>query len=253
MKADRDFVASLARGLNVIHAFANQHRELSIARVSQRAGITRAAARRYLHTLAALGYARTTDGTHYTLLPKVASIAQAYISANPLPGAAQPHLDRLAERVGEACSLAVLDGAEIMYLARAKSSSVMSPRFNVGGRLPAHCTSIGHVLLSWLPESEQQQRLHELRLIPYTTNTIAAAGELSDCLARARSAGYAIADQQLEPGFRSIAVPVLRGTQAVAGINVIVPVAHAAISEMAQRYLEPLLDAAADIGAALNT
>ena len=250
--ADRDFVASLARGLAVIQAFSNQQHTLTIAKISQKTGIARAAVRRYLHTLASLGYVVTEDGCRFSLLPKVVTLGQAYLSATPLPTIAQQHLDVLAEQVGEACSLGVLDGGDIVYLARAKSSSVMSPRFNVGGRLPAYCTSIGHVLLASLPPDVLESRLREVRFVPYTQRTIASPEQLREHLDGVREDGFSIADQQLETGFRTIAVAVRnRAGAVVAGINVIVPVGRASVAQMQARYFEPLMQTAEKLGAAL--
>jgi IclR family pca regulon transcriptional regulator len=251
-RGDRDFVESLARGLAVIQAFANQQHQLSIAKISRRTGIARAAVRRYLHTLARLGYVVTHDGHRFALLPKVASLGQTYLTATSLPTIAQAHLDGLAAQVGEACSLGVLDGVDIVYLARANSSSVMSPRFNVGGRLPAHCTSIGRVLLAELPGEVLEERLKSMRMLPYTQRTVASPEALRECLAEARAGGFAIADQQLEAGFRSIAVPVRnRANDVVAGINVIVPIQRSALEQLRTRYLQPLTEAAARLGTAL--
>jgi len=250
--ADRDFVASLARGLAVIQAFTNHQQRLTIAKISQRTGIARAAVRRYLHTLAELGFVVTHDGCRYSLLPKVISLGQAYLSATAMPPVVQAHLDALAEEVGEACSLAVLDHLDIVYVARANSSSVMSPRFNVGGRLPAHCTSIGRVLLADLPAGLLEHRLKAMRFIPYTSRTVRTPAALLECLASARDEGFAIADQQLEAGFRSIAVAVRNSAGDItAGLNVIVPVARASLDQMRARYLQPLTTAAAGLGAAL--
>jgi IclR family pca regulon transcriptional regulator len=250
--SDRDFVESLARGLAVLQAFANQQHQLSIAKISQKTGIARAAVRRYLHTLASLGYVVTPDGQRFALLPKVASLGQVYLSATALPTLAQRHLDILCEQVGEACSLGVLDGVDIVYLARANSSSVLSPRFNVGGRLPAYCTSIGLALLAELPEAVLEERIRSMTFLPYTPRTIASATALRDALARIRADGFAVADQQLEAGFRTIAVAVRnRAGNVVAGINVIVPVARTGLAQMPARYLQPLVEAAATLRTAL--
>lgn len=249
---DRDFVASLARGLAVIHAFTNQQRTLTISKISQRTGLARAAVRRYLHTLTSLGYVVTQDGCRFSLLPKVVTLGHAYLSATPLAAIAQPHLDALAERVGDGCSLAVLDGVDIFYIARANSSPVMSPRFNVGGRLPAHCTSIGRVLLASLAPEALEERLTEVRFVAYTARTIASPEAFREYLQEVRVKRFAIADQQLEAGFRSIAVPVReRGGAVVAGINVIVPVGRAAVAQMESRYLAALNETAQRLGEAL--
>ena len=251
-RGDRDFVESLARGLAVIQAFTNQQHQLSIAKISQKTGIARAAVRRYLHTLARLGYVMTRDGHRFSLLPKIVTLGQVYLSACALPALAQGPLDALGAEVGEACSLGLLDEVDMVYLARSSSSAVMSPRFNVGGRMPAHCTSIGLVLLAELEPHELEKRLRSARLLAYTERTLASAAALRECLAQVREEGFAIADQQLMSGIRSIAVPVRdRLGEAVAGINVIVPVHRANIAQMRERYLKPLAQAARTIGSLL--
>jgi IclR family pca regulon transcriptional regulator len=250
--SERDFVTSLARGLAVIQAFTNQQHEMSISKISQKTGIARAAVRRYLYTLASLGYVVTRDGCRFSLLPKVVTLGRAYLSATPLPTTAQQHLDVLAEEIGEACSLGVLDGVDIVYLARANSSSVMSPRFNVGERLPAYCTSIGHVLFANLASGVLEERLQQVRFVPYTRHTIISPATLLEYLGRVREEGFAIADQQLEAGFRTIAVPVRnRAQEIVAGINVIVPISRGATAQLKARYLGPLTETAGKLSEAL--
>jgi IclR family pca regulon transcriptional regulator len=250
---DRDFVTSLARGLAIVQAFANHRRTLTIAKISQKTGIARAAVRRYLHTLAELGYVTTLDGHGFSLSPKVLTLGNAYLSACSLPALAQQHLDALAHETGEAVSLGILDQVDMVYVARANSSAVMSSRFNVGARLPAYCTSIGHILLAELPRHELEERLSTMRFVPYTCHTIASAARLVEYLARVRENGHAIADQQFEVGFRSIAVPVSnRSGEALAGINVIVPIARTPVAQMASRYFRALRECASRLGEALE-
>ncbi len=153
LRDDPDFVTALARGLAVLLALSDKRRRMSIAQVSHRTGIPRAAARRSLHTLAKLGFVAVDDARRFYLRPRVLSFSHAYLSASPIAVLAQPILDRLGESLREACSLATLDGDEIVYLARSTSSRIMSPSLNVGRRLPAYCTSIGHVMLAHLPET----------------------------------------------------------------------------------------------------
>ncbi|MCM2337772.1 MAG: helix-turn-helix domain-containing protein [Lysobacter sp.] len=242
---DRDFVTALARGLAVIHAFTNQARQLSISQISYRTGITRAAVRRYLYTLTALGYARCQEGGRYSLTPKAVTLGNAYLSGMPLGGQAQPILDELAETVGEACSMAVLDGTEIVYLMRASSSRIMSPSLNVGSRLPAYATSIGHILLAHLPEAELASYFAQARFLPFTANTIVTEAGLRRAFETIREEGYAIADQQMEVGLSSIAVPVVdRDGNVISGINVIANSARITLAQLRSRFLQPLRDAA---------
>src|SRR6185369_2481193 len=165
---DPDFVTSLARGLAVMLALSDKKRRMSIAQVSLRTGIPRAAARRSLHTLSKLGFVAADDARRFYLRPRVLSFSHAYLSTSPLAVLAQPILDRLGEKLHEACSLAILDGDEIVYIARSASSRIMSPALNVGRRLPAYCTSIGHVMLAQLPEADLAAYLARVRFHPYT-------------------------------------------------------------------------------------
>jgi len=246
LAADRNFVTALARGLAVIQAFTNQGKQMSISQVSYRTGITRAAVRRYLHTLTALGYARCHDGTRFSLTPKTVSLGNAYLSGTPLSGKGQPVLDKLSETVGEACSMAVLDGLDIVYIARAASSRIMSPSLNVGNRLPAYATSIGMVLLAHLSETDLDAYLARAQFLPFTENTIVSPVELKKVLQQVKNQGYAIANQQMEIGLRSIAVPVRdKAGSVVSGINIIGPTTRMGIEHMRTRFL-PLLKEAAE-------
>ena len=249
---DPDFVTALARGLAVLLALSDKRRRMSIAQVSHRTGIPRAAARRSLHTLVRLGFAASDEARRFYLRPRVLSFSHGYLSASPLAVLAQPILDRLGESLLEACSLATLDGDEIVYLARSSSSRIMSPTLNVGRRLPAYCTSIGHVLLAHLPQQELDDYLGQVRFHPYTEYTPTSAAKLVRLLAAVRESGYAFASQQMEPRLCTLAVPVrdISGNY-VAGINVIRQGRLVGAAEMAERFLQPLQTAAAELGSLL--
>jgi IclR family pca regulon transcriptional regulator len=252
LAGDPNFMASLARGLAVIRGFSREKRHMSIAQLSQKTGIPRAAVRRCLYTLARLGYVTTVDGRNYSLQPKLLGLGHAYLSSTPLVVTAQPYLDRVSDQVNESCSLATLDGEEILYLARSVTSKIISVTLNVGGRLPAHCTSIGYVLLAHLPEAERERFLSEVKLRPYTERTITDPEKLRDQLHAVRQAGYAIADQLMELAVRSIAVPVRNAAgTVVAGMNVIVQAGQVSLRDMRTLYLPPLQAAAAELGAQL--
>jgi IclR family pca regulon transcriptional regulator len=249
---DPDFVTALARGLAVLLALSDKRRRMSIAQVSHRTGIPRAAARRSLHTLAKLGFVASDEARRFYLRPRVLSFSHGYLSASPLAVLAQPILDRLSESLREACSVATLDGDEIVYLARSSSSRIMSPALNVGRRLPAYCTSIGHVLLAHLPPHELDDYLGRVRFHPYTEHTPTSAAKLLPLLAAVRESGFAFASQQMEPRLCTLAVPVRDITgQYVAGINVILQGRLVTAAEMAGRFLQPLQDAAAELGSLL--
>lgn len=153
LTGDPDFMTSLARGLAVVQAFQERKRHLTIAQISHRTEIPRAAVRRCLHTLIKLGYA-TTDGRTYSLLPKVLTLGHAYLSSTPLAVSAQPYLDRMSEQLHEACNMATLEGDDILYIARsATTQRLISVDLSVGGRLPAYCTSMGRILLAALDDT----------------------------------------------------------------------------------------------------
>jgi IclR family pca regulon transcriptional regulator len=182
----------------------------------------------------------------------VLSLSHAYLSATPLVVLAQPIIDRLGESLHEACSLGILDGDEIVYLARSASSRIMSPALNVGRRLPAYCTSIGHVMLAHLPPQELDDYLSRTRFHPYTEHTLTSPEELRSVLKEMRDTGFAFASQQMELRLCTLAVPVRDiGGNFVAGMNVILQGRLVTASEMAARFAQPLQDAAAQLGSIL--
>ena len=249
---DPDFVTALGRGLAVMLALSDKKRRMSIAQVSHRTGIPRAAARRSLHTLSKLGFVAADETRRFYLRPRVLSFSHAYLSTSPLAVLAQPILDRLSERLHEACSLGILDGDEIVYLARSASSRIMSPALNVGRRLPAYCTSIGHAMLAHLPHHELESYLKRTRLYPYTEHTLTSPEKLRAVLREVRESGFAFASQQMEARLCTLAVPVRDiGGHYVAGINVILQGRLITASDMAARLGEPLQDAASELGSLL--
>lgn len=249
---DPDFVTALARGLAVLLTLSDKKRRMSIAQVSHRTGIPRAAARRSLHTLATLGFVAADEARRFYLRPRVLSFSHGYLSASPLAMLAQPILDRLGEALHEACSLATLDGDEIVYIARSATSRIMSPNLNVGRRLPAYCTSIGHVLLAHLPPEGLSEYLARARFHPYTEYTPASVEKLLPLLAAVRESGFAFASQLMEPRLCTLAVPV-RDTVGhyVAGINVILQGRLVTRGEMGERFYQPLAHAAMELGSLL--
>ncbi|TBY82421.1 IclR family transcriptional regulator domain-containing protein [Rhizobium leguminosarum] len=236
---ETDFVSGFARGLKVIEAFGETRQRLSIAEASKLTELDRATVRRSLLTLAELGYA-DYDGKFFTLTPKILRLGHAYLSATPLPALLQPHLDHLSEKAGQSASASVLDGTDIVYIARASQRRVMSINLTPGSRLPAYCASMGRVLLAALAESEARAILARSELKQNTPNTKTDPDELIAEFRRVRTEGYAIIDQELEIGLCSIAVPVDndRG-ETVAAINIGAPAALVPAAEM-ERYL-PLL------------
>jgi IclR family pca regulon transcriptional regulator len=252
MTSDPNYMASLARGLEVMRGFSREKRQMTIAQLAHKTGIPRASVRRCLYTLAQLGYVASDDGRNYALRPKVLGLGHAYLSSTPLVITAQPFLDRVSDAVNESCSLATLDGEDILYLARSVTSRIISVTLNVGSRLPAHCTSIGYVLLANLPPRELDQWLDAAELKAFTERTVTSREKLREELARVREQDYAVADRLMELAVRSIAVPVRNAAgTVVAGINVIVEAGRVSLRDMRSMYLPHLQAAAAELGAQL--
>ena len=238
-------MTSLARGLHVIRAFSGVDRRLTIADVSRATGLTRAVVRRCLYTLRELGYA-ATDGRNYSLQPRILNLGYAYLSTAPIPTAAQPVLEELSERLAEATSVAVLDDGAVVYLARAATRRIMAVTLGVGSRLPAYCTALGRVLLASLPAEQTAQELAKFELVAHTRFTVTSRRRLEEILDEARSEGFAVNDQELEVGLRSIAVPVRNVVGAtVAAMNVSTQASRVSRRELLEKGL-PLLKAAAE-------
>ena len=240
------FVQSLERGLAVIRAFGADDPELTLSDVARRTGLTRAAARRFLLTLADLGYVRS-DGRLFALTPRVLDLGYAYLSSLSLPEVAEPHLERLAAEVHESSSVSVLDGDEIVYVGRVPTSRIMRVAINVGTRFPAYATSMGRVLLAALEPEDLEAYLARAQIRPLTPRAIATPDELRGELARVRTQGWALVDQELEEGLRSIAVPIRNGSRVVAAVNVSAHASRASKDTVRKVLLPPLLRTAANI------
>jgi IclR family transcriptional regulator, pca regulon regulatory protein len=246
-----DFVQSLERGLAVIRAFDAAHPELTLSEVAAATGVTRAAARRFLLTLIDLGYVRT-DGRFFSLRARVLELGYAYLSGLSLPEVAEPHLEALVKDVNESSSVSVLDGDDLVYVARMPTSRIMTVAISVGTRFPAYATSMGRVLLAGLPPEELDEYLAKLRLERLTSRTVGSVTVLRTELKRIRAQGWALVDQELEEGLRSVAAPIRdRGGRTVAAINVSAHAARWSVDAMRRTLLPPLLATAAAIEAEL--
>jgi IclR family pca regulon transcriptional regulator len=248
---DPDYMLSLARGLSVIRAFGGRARG-SVAEIARVTSMSRAAVRRCLHTLCRLGYASQVDG-QYQLTPAILALGYAYLAGAPLTRAAQPILEQVSERLHESCSLAVLEGDEIVYVARAATRRILSISLSVGSRLPAFCTSMGRVILAFSEPEVRERFLARAPLQRHTTSTIVDRELLDAELLRIRAHGYAIVDQELEVGLRSLAVPVIGlDGRVVAAINVGVQAGRADRRTLQREFLPVLQQAAAEIATALG-
>jgi IclR family pca regulon transcriptional regulator len=243
---DRQFVQSLERGLSVIRALSAPEPQ-TLSDVARATGLTRAAARRFLLTLQQLGYVHLS-GTRFALTPQVLELGYAYLSSLTLPEVAQPHLEHLVEQIHESSSVSVLDGTDVVYVARVPTRRIMRVAISVGTRFPAYATSMGRVLLAGLEPGALTEVVEHSDLRPLTPETIHDQAELRAELDRVRAQGWALVDQELEPGLRSVAAPIRdRDGHVVAAINVSTQAARTDVTDVYDTLLPPLLSTAGAI------
>jgi IclR family pca regulon transcriptional regulator len=239
-----DFMLSLARGLQVIESFEGHREGRSIVEISQSTGLSRAAIRRILLTLEVLGYVERSRQV-YRLKTQVLRLGFSFLSSSSVVEAARPVLERICEQLHESSSMSMLDAGDIVYVARAAASRIMAAGLSVGSRLPAYCTSMGRVLLAALSDERLEAYLHDLKPKAYTPKTITRIAQLKRAVLQVRKDGYAIVDEELEPGLRSIAVPVsTRNNQVLAAINVGTHVSRVDRAALIDRCLPALQEGA---------
>jgi len=240
---DRDFVASLEKGLAVIEAFDASRPRLTLTEVAKLTGITRAGARRYLRTLTKLNYANF-DGRYFSLNPRILRLGYAYLASTSHSLRLQPFLERISEQTGESSSAAMLDGDDIVYIARSATRRIMSIGLGVGSRLPAYCTSLGRAILAYQSPQEIEAYLRRVDLEPLTPKTMTDKGQFRAALEAVRAQGYSVVDEELEYGLRSIAVPLFQKDGSVTiALNISAQAARASVAEMEERLLPALREA----------
>ncbi|CCB73410.1 MULTISPECIES: IclR family transcriptional regulator domain-containing protein [Streptomycetaceae] len=246
------FVESLARGLAVLTVFGQGHAALPLTTLAEAAGLPRATARRALITFEHLGYV-AHDGRLYRPTARLLELGYPQLSGVTLPRIAQPHLAALAARVHDSASMAVLDGDDIRYVARVPTVRIMTVNITVGTRFPAYATAMGRVLLAGLPAAERAARLGGTALPALTPHTVTDPARLATVLDRAANDGFALADEELEEGLRSIAVPVRdRAGRTVAAVNVSMHASRRGPGQAREELLPPLRETAARIEADLH-
>ncbi len=246
------FVQSLERGLAVIRAFDEHNPELTLSDVARSTGLTRAAARRFLLTLADLGYVRT-DGRWFSLSPRILELGYAYLSSQSLTEVAEPHLERLVAEVHESSSVSVLDGEDIVYVARVPTSRIMTVSINVGTRFPAYATSMGRVLLAAFEDEQLDAYLAGADLKPLSPRTITSTDALRSELSKVRRQGWALVDQELEEGLRSVAAPIRdRSGATIAAVNLSAHASRMSLDAARRGLIPPLLATASRIEADLR-
>lgn len=242
-----DFIQSLERGLAVINSFSQDGASQTLSGVAQRTGLTRATARRILLTLTELGYVRQ-DGRNFSLTPQVLDLGYSFLSSFRLPDIAQPAMERLVEEVKESSSMSVLDTPDIVYVARVPTTRIMTISLALGSRLPAYPTSMGRVLLAGLPDDALDAYFDTTRLDQLTPKTIIDPVRLREVVAKTRVEGFALVDEELEEGIRSIAAPIQndRG-DVLAAMNISCHATRASVERMRDEFLPGLLCAASEV------
>jgi IclR family pca regulon transcriptional regulator len=238
---ERDpFVQSFARGLSIITCFSADNPVMTLSEIAERVNLSRAAARRFLLTLENLGYV-SLDGRNFQLTAKVLDLGYGYLSSLSLPEIAQPHLEVLASRVHESASASVLDGTDIIYIARVPIRRIMSVKINIGTRMPAHATSMGRVLLAGLATPDLKAMISNLEILKYTHNTITSKSVLLQEINKVKTQGWSINDQELEYGLRSIAVPIFnKAEEIIASINISTTAQSNSVESMEAMFLPEL-------------
>jgi IclR family transcriptional regulator, pca regulon regulatory protein len=250
-KADKEFMATLAKGLAVLGSFDKSRPTMTLSQAAHAAGLSRATARRILRTLTTLGYVEQS-GRQFALSSRILKLGYAYLATqNWIEQAATP-MRQLSEQFHESCSLAILQGTEIVYVARIPASRIMSVALAVGTRLPAFHTALGRIQLGYLDDAELWRRLRSLRIEAYTPSTITEIQALYDRVREDHAQEFAIVDEELERGLRAIAVPILdRGGQAVAALNLSTHTTRTTRNEMRERFLPNLRAVAEQISASI--
>jgi IclR family transcriptional regulator, pca regulon regulatory protein len=249
---ERDFVRALTRGLDVILAFSQHRPRMTLSEVAEATSLSRPTARRLLLTLQEGGYVRT-DGKTFTLTPRVLALGYAYLGSLNLTEIAQRHMEHVVERTGEGCSLSVLDETEVVYVTRVPTHRITSLTLTTGTRLPAHATSMGQVLLADLTEAQLVGYFQRAELRRLTARTICSQPALQARLAEVRQQGWALVDQELEDGLRSISAPVRdSGGRVIAALGLSATTISTDLTQVREVYLPLLMSAAAVISSELG-
>jgi IclR family pca regulon transcriptional regulator len=242
-----DFIESLDRGLRVLEVFGTSRQPMTLSDLAKAAGLPRATARRILFTLERAGFV-TTDGKLFRLMPRVLVLASSYLASNHVVSVLQPALDKLSNEAQEISSMAILDGNDVVFIARASPTRIFAAGIDIGYRLPAFCTSVGRVLLSRLSDGELAAALERMPLTALTPFTVTDKKKLLKVIIADRAQGYSLVDREAEPGFRSVSVPVRRYDGAVvAAINMGAHVDRVSAEEMVERFLPRLQETAASV------
>lgn len=240
-ESNRMFVQSLERGLEVIRSFNEECPRQSLSEVARRTGYSRASCRRLLFTLETLGYVGV-DGREFFLQPRILDIGYSFLTSLPFRDIVEPFIQDLSDKVRESVSASVLDGSDIVFVSRVAASRIMTLSLSVGSRLPAYCTSTGRVLLAAMPVTEQRRHLRSRPLVALTKFTLHRESDIVVELEKVAKRGWALNDQELEIGLRSVAAPIRDSTgRTVAAINISTPVGRTNLKELREELVPQLL------------
>ena len=243
----RDFIQSLERGLAVINSFSRDRQTQTLSEVAQQAGLTRATARRILLTLTELGYVRQ-NGRGFALTPRVLDLGYSFLSSFRVVELAQQPMERLVDEVKESSSMSILDDTEIVYVARVPTTRIMTIALALGSRLPVYPTSMGRVLLAGSSDDEISDYLAKTELRRLTPHTITDVSELWEKLEEVRAQGFALVDQELEEGVRSIAAPITNSRgDVIAAMNISCHAARVTVGRMKSEFKPRLIATAEEI------
>lgn len=240
------FVKSVEKAFDVLLAFTPDSPQLTVSQVAARADMTRASARRFLLTLADLGYLRA-EGAHFELTARSLDVGRSFLANLSLPAVAEPHLKSLAARLNETTSLCILDGADVVYVVCVPSPRLLSVSISVGTRFPAWATSMGRVLLAALPDPELKSHLESVELHRFTEHSVGSLEQLRAEVEAARAKGWSMVSEELEEGLRGVAVPVRRGNEVVAAVNVSLQTHRASADDLEKTVIPRLQETARQI------
>jgi IclR family transcriptional regulator, pca regulon regulatory protein len=236
----KEFVRSVDRAFVILRAFGRETPALTLSEVANRTGLTRASARRFLLTLQSLGYIGS-EGREFFLRPRILDLGFAYLSSVPVFAVVEAHMEAMVQQVQESSSASVLDGTDVIYTLRVPTKRIMSVQIEVGTRLPAYATSMGRVLLAALRPSELDDYFRHAKLEALTPNTVTDAQKLRSTLEQVRQQGWAMLDQELEVGVRSVAAPLHDSTGRVYGaMNISTNATRVTTERLLNEYLPVL-------------
>jgi IclR family pca regulon transcriptional regulator len=248
---DKEYVAGLEKGLAIIEAFGIRNGPLTLSEAADITGHSRASARRSLLTLLRLGYVES-DGKYFRLAPRVLRLGHAYLTSTSLSKLVQPILEAISERTHESSSLAVLDSTEAVFVARAATRRSLSSGLGLGSRLPAYCAATGRVLLAALPQEQAEHLLKRMARHRLTPHTRTELPELLALLDDVRGRGYAVSNEELELGVRSIAVPIRDAAgRTVASMSLVAATSRHSLESMLETLLPELEGARRMLGTLL--